>query len=134
LLVKCLKYHQNTYIQCLRYMFQPHRAMFRQHLCLKSPLHCALGQIVLLRHVVGVNSYLQYCAVEMKPAPAPDAPLLSVHTAWTQTGSVQFARTSAHVGSVVGKVARGQVLSEYIGLHCELSCQQLLHIPNHPTD
>jgi hypothetical protein len=43
------------YIQCLCYMFQPHRAIFRQHIFKESTaLCCALGQIVLFRHVVVV--------------------------------------------------------------------------------
>jgi hypothetical protein len=40
------------YIQCLCYMFQPRRVIFRQHIFLRSLLHYVLGQIVLLRHIV----------------------------------------------------------------------------------
>jgi hypothetical protein len=41
-----LKY---MYIRCLCYMFQPHSAIFRQHIFGRSLLHCALGQIVFIK-------------------------------------------------------------------------------------
>jgi hypothetical protein len=41
-----------------------------------------------------------------------------------------FDPVSGQVGSVVDKVALGQVFSEYFGFPCHSSLQQLLH--NHP--
>jgi hypothetical protein len=42
-----------------------------------------------------------------------------------------LAPESGQVGFVVGKVALGQVFSEYLGFSCQSSFHQILHPPNH---
>jgi hypothetical protein len=44
----------------------------------------------------------------------------------------RFEPGSGQVGFVVGKVALGQVFSEYFGFPCQSSFHQILHHHNHP--
>jgi hypothetical protein len=44
-----------------------------------------------------------------------------------------FEPRSGHVGFVVGKVALGQVFSEYFGFPCQFSFHQVFHTYHHPN-
>jgi hypothetical protein len=44
-----LKFLKHLYIVCFWYMFQQHKAIFRQHIFQRSLLHCALGQLVFIK-------------------------------------------------------------------------------------
>jgi hypothetical protein len=51
---------------------------------------------------------------------------------WFPTAADRVRARTGHVGFVVGKVALGQVFSEYFGFPCQSSFHQILHYHNHP--
>jgi hypothetical protein len=51
---------------------------------------------------------------------------------WLPTTAAQVHVRAEHVRFVVGKVALGQVFSEYFSFPCQSSFHQFLHHHNHP--